>query len=371
MQVSTRDKFLYWFYSSLLWGRYSGSSETILERDIRILKETNSVDELIKDLALTRGGKLEVTAEDLELQGVRSRFYQIIYTLIRSNGACDWADTSLPLYHKGIGKTYNIEKHHIFPKSKLYKHFDVKSSYDKMLVNEISNMAFLASITNLSIFNDDPANYLAKVDKTQLAKQFVPSDPSLWVLSKDGYVAFLKERRRLLAEAINQMLQTLYNGDSTIHVSKDIGQWRDRVEEVEKAIRKAIIHTLHQNEDDIDRKTFVPEHILQKVRGRIKDHLTDNPSESKEEYEKFENQIPFFDVSEYFHLIASKQNWSYFEPIFGQKEVLQSRFGQLQGIRNAIAHNRELNEVTIKDGEAATLWFSSALRKFMSDAALV
>ena len=59
--AQTRDKFLYWLYNALMWGRYSGSSESVLDRDIRILKETNSVDELIRVLAQFRGGNLEVT----------------------------------------------------------------------------------------------------------------------------------------------------------------------------------------------------------------------------------------------------------------------------------------------------------------------
>jgi hypothetical protein len=39
------------------------------------------------------------------------------------------------------------------------------------------------------------------------------------------------------------------------------------------------------------------------------------------------------------------------------KEVLDARFGQLAELRNAIRHSRSTNEVMIKDGEAALLWF--------------
>jgi abortive infection bacteriophage resistance protein len=121
------------------------------------------------------------------------------------------------------------------------------------------------------------------------------------------------------------------------------------------------------NEDDIDPKSFVPQHIEQKVEIRVKKHLSDNPAETKSTFDVIEKRIDFFDISEYFDLISSKDNWQYFEPIFGQKPMLQSRFSQLQNIRNAVAHSRELNDVMVKDGEAAILWFSSALRKYMTE----
>lgn len=358
----TRDKFLYWFYNSLIWGRYSGSSETMLDQDIRVLKETNSVDELIKTLALSRGGNLTVTAEDLELQGMQSRFYQMVYILIRSNGATDWADPSLPLYHKSIGKTFSVEKHHIFPKSKLYKIFDSRHSYEKRLVNEIANMAFLTSQTNHSIFNNDPERYLANIDSEQLRQQYIPTDSILWKMSREGYEAFLTERRKLLADGVNNFLHKLFHGKSSIHVVKDDEQWRQRVEEIEVALRELIVAVYSENEEDIS-WAYIPPHILPKIKGRIEKHLKDNPGEPSENFMSLKKQVQFFDVSEYCDLITSKDNWPYFEHKFGHKPTLQHRFSQLQNLRNALAHNREFNDVVVKDAEASILWFSAALRK--------
>ncbi len=58
------------------------------------------------------------------------------------------------------------------------------------------------------------------------------------------------------------------------------------------------------------------------------------------------------------------ENWPYFEPYFGHKGSLQNRFSQLQNLRNTLAHNRDLTDVIIKDGEAAILWFSGVLNKY-------
>lgn len=360
----TRDKFLYWLYNALMWGRYSASSESALDRDIRTLKETNSVDELIKILAQLRGGNLEVTEQDLELQGVRSRLYQIFYMLVRRNGAADWADSSFPLYNQVLGNSYSIERHHIFPKSKLYKLFSSNSYYERSLVNELANIALLTSATNHSIFNNDPAVYLAHVDKEQLRRQFVPTEPELWQMTRESYSAFVQERRRLLAQGINTFLNELYQGGTEIHVSKDVGQWRQKVQDIEIALRQLIVDIATEHEEDINLKSYIPHHLVPRLSDRINAHLKNNPSETAESFDELSQKLKFFDMGDYCELITAKDNWSYFEPYFGHKGTLQSRFSQLQILRNTLAHNRDLTDVVIKDGEAAILWFSSTLRKY-------
>ena len=60
-------------------------------------------------------------------------------------------------------------------------------------------------------------------------------------------------------------------------------------------------------------------------------------------------------------MILAKSLWPRFEPIFRTKETLDLRFGQLAELRNAIRHSRTINDVTLKDGEAALLWFRQVL----------
>ncbi|MCY7281915.1 MAG: hypothetical protein LH679_00440, partial [Cyanobacteria bacterium CAN_BIN43] len=93
-------------------------------------------------------------------------------------------------------------------------------------------------------------------------------------------------------------------------------------------------------------------------------YLRDSPSENPEEFKSLKKRLQFFDTSEYCELMLSNSNWQYFETYFGSKGAVQSRFTQLQNLRNTLAHNRDLTDVIIKDGEAAILWFSSILRKY-------
>ena len=61
--------------------------------------------------------------------------------------------------------------------------------------------------------------------------------------------------------------------------------------------------------------------------------------------------------------IASKALWPKFQESFASKETLIAKFGQLAELRNSIAHNRTVDEVTKKEGEAAIIWFRDVLGK--------
>lgn len=136
-----------------------------------------------------------------------------------------------------------------------------------------------------------------------------------------------------------------------------------RVEETEIALRKLILAVANDNDEDIDPRTYIPQGIAQKQKERINKYLKDHLSEDKETLYTLSKQLQFFDLAEYCELMVSKENWPYFESYFGHKGFLQSRFSQLQTMRNTLAHNRDLTDIIIKDGEAVILWFSAVLRQ--------
>lgn len=61
-------------------------------------------------------------------------------------------------------------------------------------------------------------------------------------------------------------------------------------------------------------------------------------------------------------MIVKKDTWSEFEDMFKSKPNVENRFTQLFTLRNQIAHNNDLNEIMIKDGEASIIWFKSILK---------
>ena len=112
---------LYWYIHSFLWGRFTGSTETIMNQDLRALGHSEqSLDRLIEQLRLTRGD-LRIRPADFGGSTLGARFYPLLYLLTRVHGARDW-DNGLPLSANLLGKLNALQVHHIFPKALLYQH---------------------------------------------------------------------------------------------------------------------------------------------------------------------------------------------------------------------------------------------------------
>ncbi len=354
------DKAIYWMFMALLWGRFSGSSESYLEKDMNILKETDSLDDLIKEMYLYRGTNLYLRPEDLAMQGVRSRIYNIFYASVRAQGAKDWTNPALSLYSKSVGYNNRLQRHHIFPKAFLYQKYNGSNSIHKALINEIANIAFITQESNMEILASDPNEYLPKIDPVQLRKQFVPTDEKLHSL--ETYEQFLEARRELLCKGINNFLDRYYSDGKQSGVPEDLEHYNDKIEQIELSLRDFISQKLNDAAELDAYHELVPQHLKDKAEGKIKSWITKNPGEDKAQFLMLRRKLDFFDLQEYFDLISSKLNWMLFEETFGSKGNLQTRFTQLGELRNGIRHSRGATEVAIKDGEAAISWFNSILR---------
>jgi hypothetical protein len=202
-----RDQLLYWFIHVFLWGRYAGSTETVLKQDLAAISTPDgSLERLIALLRRNRGD-LRIQPDDFNHWGIGNRFYPMLYMLTRIYGACDWED-NIPLSKHMLGSLSSLEIHHIFPKSKLYKH-----SYDKAAVNSIANFTFLTKSTNLNVSNADPYEYFSYYEDKHpgsIASHWIPMNPELW--KYENYPDFLVARRELLAQAANDFLDSLYSG---------------------------------------------------------------------------------------------------------------------------------------------------------------
>lgn len=203
------DLFRYWMYAALVQRRYSGSVDTNLHQDVTSLADEGEAAPLLHTLQAEEGD-FEVTAAHLDLRSVRNPLYEMMCFVLRSRGAVDWAN-GLPLV-KNTGAKYQIERHHIFPRSFLEKAgWDTGSSqYHKKRVHEIANRIPLTQQGNLEIFDQPPAEYLPLVEERYpgaLEKSLVPQDPDLWRV--ENYEDFLRERRRLIAQAVNRFMKRL------------------------------------------------------------------------------------------------------------------------------------------------------------------
>jgi hypothetical protein len=191
-----------WLYIANARGHYSrGSTETILDADLKSIERGESVSELF-EILMQQLGRLDIQPNDFIGRGRRSALFTMSYLALKARGAKDWRSRlGLSLTHQG--RYHFIQFHHLFPKA-LLKLADVEPAQ----INEIANMAFIAGGTNRRIAAKPPQDYLAEILETQgreaLEAHCVPSDPQLWCVER--YQDFLAFRRAELAQAINDLI---------------------------------------------------------------------------------------------------------------------------------------------------------------------
>ncbi|MXZ76450.1 MAG: DUF262 domain-containing protein [Gemmatimonadetes bacterium] len=203
-----RDKLLFWYLQSGMWGRFSGSTESFIDQDLSAIEQIpGGLDRLLEQLRVWHGS-LDVEPAHFDSWSLGARFYPVLYMLTRMGESKDWG-TGLPLKAGLLGQMNTLEVHHIFPKSKLYS-----ANFSRAEVNALANFCFLTKDTNLAISNRLPERYFPEVEAAQsgsLESQWIPSDPHLWKV--ENYLDFLEARKDLLAQETNRRLADLLHGD--------------------------------------------------------------------------------------------------------------------------------------------------------------
>lgn len=188
----------YWALMANAKGRFSrGSSETILDQDLANIRQGGAVSELIDRLRL-QFGRLDITAEELEGRNQRSALFKTMFLAFRAAGAKDWrSHLTIALDHSGA--QHRLQFHHIFPKAVL------KTSFTAREADDIANLAFIGGKTNRAISDKAPAVYLPplvdQLGEPAFSAQCIPVEASL--LEVESYKAFLLERRKRIATALN------------------------------------------------------------------------------------------------------------------------------------------------------------------------
>jgi hypothetical protein len=194
---------LYWLHMANAKGHYSGSAETTLDSDLRILFRGGGPEELL-DALRQQVGRVTFEASDFVGRSPRNPIFPVLYLALKQDGAKDWqSGLGISLTHSG--KYHYVQFHHIFPKSLL------TASYDTSEINEIANMAFISGGLNRALSNKEPRDYIPgiieKRGSTALTSQHIPTNPSLWEVS--NYRSFLEARRSALAATLNKFFEDI------------------------------------------------------------------------------------------------------------------------------------------------------------------
>lgn len=206
------DRLLYWHVHVFLWGRYAGSTESVLAQDLNAVKAGEGTEGLLR-LLRTNRPDLTLRADDFWGWSAGARLYPLMYLLARMGRARDWG-SGIELNSQLLGKNSGLEVHHIFPKKVLYE-----SGRSRAMVNQLANYAFLTKQTNDEISDKFPADYLpayVAANPGAVESHAVPTDDAV-LFEVDRYEDFLARRRELLADKANGILSALYEG-------KDLGE---------------------------------------------------------------------------------------------------------------------------------------------------
>lgn len=210
-----------WYVMSVLTGRYSGSSESTMDRDIRLISEQGFrqvYDDIVAARLSDTFWHVEVP-QNLETSNRRAGAW-IVYV------ASQVRDASNTLFSNGV-KVSDIvstigDVHHIFPKKYLKRELNATDRR----CNQVANYAFLEKRINIKIGDRRPGDYfteardacqsgtsyfgdISTVDALQknLADNCIPDD--IYGMSAQDYTDFLAERRTLIANRIETYFKAL------------------------------------------------------------------------------------------------------------------------------------------------------------------
>ena len=255
------NKLLYWYIHTFLWGRYAGSTESVLARDLNVVNNGEGIDGLINQLRQDRAD-LTIKAEDFLGWGTGARFYPLLYLLTRMNKSKDFS-SGIELKNYLLGKNSSLEIHHIFPKALLYKNDRTKS-----VVNSLANYTFITRKTNEDISDEKPEKYIPIYMEKQpgaIESHWIPTnDKELFKV--ENYERFLDERRKLLAESANNFLNSLL--DNKV----------DKVEITDYANRKGVSNDINEDEKILELSYWMEENGLSGGEINYELKVSDNES---------------------------------------------------------------------------------------------
>lgn len=210
-----------WYVMSVLTGRYSGSPESIMDRDIRRISEQG----FLSYYEELRAAQLSDTfwevglPQALNTTSIRTGAW-LVYVASQVRGANN------TLFSNGVKVSDVVatigDIHHIFPKNYLKKELDAPKS----LYNQVANYTYLEKRINIKIADRRPGDYfteakeacetkaayfgdIAELDDLadNLAGNCIPE--GIYEMGAEDFRDFLAQRRILMAAKIRKYFESL------------------------------------------------------------------------------------------------------------------------------------------------------------------
>lgn len=209
-----------WLIMSLLIGRYSGSSESMIDEDIKQIN-VKGIENYIRHMEtshLSDSFWKYSLVNDLESSSINNNAYNVYL-------AAQCIDNKKAFLSKTMQISNLIEQrgdvHHIFPKQYLIDNGFLKKQY-----NQVANFVYTEQSTNIKVGKKSPQVYmaevLAEIQQSKLNITTIDSEvillnnltqndipENLKALSHVDYLNFLENRRQLMANKIKEYYLSL------------------------------------------------------------------------------------------------------------------------------------------------------------------
>ena len=210
-----------WYVMSILTGRYSGSSESIMDRDMRRISEQGFIPfyEEIAASQLSDNFWKVTLPQNLVTTSVRTGAW-MVYVASQVRSADNTLFTNGFKVADVIGNVGDI--HHIFPKAYLRKAIDAP----QRLYNQVANYTYLEKRINIAIGEKRPGEYFSQAcgaiksgasyfgdiaDEdtlfSNLEANCIPE--GIFEMGAEDYEDFLAQRRVLMARKIRNYYESL------------------------------------------------------------------------------------------------------------------------------------------------------------------
>jgi hypothetical protein len=206
-----------WFFFCTLTGRYTGSSESVMDNDLARLRDAKSATDFVRIL------------DEVMASGLTSDFWEITFpaNLENSSGyhsgqfafiaSQNRLNASVLFSHKKMSEMLDpalntsrqqLEKHHLFPKAWLKK----QGLEERRIINQIANYSLLEWPDNVDISAKSPREYVPEL-KERFTEQHWRNMQEMHALPENwwqmDYKDFLEKRRYLMASIVRRGFESL------------------------------------------------------------------------------------------------------------------------------------------------------------------
>lgn len=209
-----------WFFMVLVTGRYTGSPESAMERDLADIRDFTTADQFVQWMEkticteftddfwnITLPNRMDTSSATSPYQFAYYASLNLLHAkaLFSNKKISDLLDPA----HKANKSA--VERHHLFPK----KHLRKQGITQTRITNQIANYALVEWDDNIAISGEPPTDYFPKY-----AERFTDSKmsrmchwhalPVNW--EKMEYGEFLEARRKLMAKIIREGFEHIAEG---------------------------------------------------------------------------------------------------------------------------------------------------------------